>query len=199
MIFFGDVHIGSRYSKIQELVKCLRATYVEEVVITGDLFENQYRRVSYDEAIKLIRRAMGILQIQPRRLYISFSKSSHDPQLPGPLITKIGDTEVLAYNGEVFIEGPQKIVVTHGDRAIRSGVLAYFIDLVRRGQLGRWLRRELALSDEVWLVYGHSHVPYVNEQEKILNPGSWKIYGVRRIRGNIYQLPYPKPLCQPDL
>jgi hypothetical protein len=101
----------------------------------------------------------------------------------------------VAYNGEILIDGALKAVATHGDRLIRSGVVAYFVDLARRGQIGRWLRRRLALGDDVWLIYGHSHVPHVDVALKILNPGPWKIYGVRRIRGNVYQLPSAEPLC----
>jgi predicted phosphodiesterase len=145
---FGDVHIGSRHSRLQELRSCLKRLSPDEVVVTGDLFDDQYRRVSRDEALRLIKKAMEILQIQPQRLYI---------------------------------------------------VAAYLIDLIKRGQIGVWLRRRLALGNDVWLLYGHSHVPHVDERLKILNPGPWKVYGVRRIRGDVYQLPSAKPLCQPDL
>ncbi|ACB40527.1 phosphohydrolase [Pyrobaculum neutrophilum] len=199
MIVFGDVHIGSPHAKIQELRRCLKALNTDEVAITGDLFDDQHRLVGYDDAARLIKKAMEILQIKPRRLYISFSSSSHDPQLPGPLVARIDGVEVYADNGNVLIEDVVKAALTHGDAAVKNGFAAYLIDLARRGQVGRWLRKKLALEDGVWLIYGHSHVPYLNAEEKILNPGSWKIYGVRRLRGNVYQLPSPKPLCQPDL
>jgi len=164
-------------------------------VITGDLFDDQHREVSRDEAVHLIRKAMEILQIRPNRLYIAFSRSSHDPQLPGPLVERISGAEVVAYNGEIFIDGTLKLLVTHGDGFVKNGVVAYLIDLANRGQIGRFLRRRLGLKDDVWLVYGHSHVPHVDWARKILNPGSWKIYGIRRLRGNVYQLPSAKPLC----
>jgi len=191
----GDVHIGSRRSKMQELRSCLKKLSPDEVAVAGDLFDDQHREVSRDEAVRLIRKAMEILQIQPQRLYIAFSRSSHDPQLPGPLTERIGGTEVVAYNGEIFIDGALKAVVTHGDGLIKNGVVAYFVDLAKRGQIGRWLRKRLALGDDVWLIYGHSHVPHVDAALKILNPGAWKIYGVRRIRGNVYRLPSAEPLC----
>jgi hypothetical protein len=82
---------------------------------------------------------------------------------------------------------------------VKSGVAAFFLDLARRGHVGRALKRRLGLGGDVWLAYGHSHVPYVDAENKIINPGSWKIYGVRRIRGGVYELPSAKPLCKPDL
>ncbi len=74
MFVFGDVHIGSRHSRLQELRSCLKWLSPDEVVVTGDLFDDQYRRVSRDEALRLIKKAMEILQIQPQRLYIAFSR-----------------------------------------------------------------------------------------------------------------------------
>ncbi|MCU7787250.1 MULTISPECIES: metallophosphoesterase family protein [unclassified Pyrobaculum] len=199
MIVFGDVHIGSRRSKIQDLRRCLKSINPDEVAITGDLFDDQHRRVSRDEAIRLIRKAMDILGLRPRSLYIALSSSSHDPILPSPLVADIDGVEVTAHNGEVYIEGAARAVLSHGDKVVRSGVVAYFLDLARRGYVGRALKRRLGLGGDVWLAYGHSHVPYVDPENKIINPGSWKIYGVRRIRGGVYELPSAKPLCKPDL
>lgn len=120
MFVFSDVHIGSPRSKVQELRSCLKKLSPDEVVIAGDLFDDQHREVSRDEAVRLIKKAMEILQIQPQRLYIAFSSSSHDPQLPGPLTEMINRTEVVAYNGEIFIDGAIKAVVTHGDKLIKT-------------------------------------------------------------------------------
>lgn len=199
MIIFGDVHIGSRHTRLRELRTCLEALEPEVVVITGDLFDDQYRQVSLDEATKLFKKALDILSIRPREVYISLSASSHDPQLPGPLSVKVEGVEVVAYNGPLYIEGEVKVVATHGDQVIHSGVLAYFVDLLDRGKIGRVLKQRLGLDREVWLVYGHSHVPHVDPVKRILNPGSWKIYSFRRLKGGVYALPSAKPLCKPDL
>ncbi|AAL64708.1 phosphohydrolase [Pyrobaculum aerophilum] len=197
MIIFGDVHIGSRHAKIQHLKQCLREINPEEVAITGDLFDDQHRRVSRDEALRLIRKAIEILGIRPKALYIALSSSSHDPLLPGPLTAKIDGIEVVAHNGEVIIN--DKVLLSHGDKVVKNGFVAYLMDLTNRGRVGKMLKRKLKLEGNIWLAYGHSHVPYVNPEERILNPGGWKIYGVRRIGGNVYQLPSAKPLCEPHL
>ncbi|MFN7106097.1 MAG: phosphohydrolase [Pyrobaculum sp.] len=196
MIVLGDVHIGSRYSKIGQLRKCLESIYAEKVAIVGDVFDDEYRPVGREEAARLIKKAMKILQIRPRQLYISFSSSSHDPQLSVPLVEKIDGVEVTAYNGHIHID---RVVITHGDSVVKNGVLAYLIEFASRGRLGRALRKRLMVSDDMWLVYGHSHVPYVDLERKILNPGGWKIYGFRKFMGNVYELPSAKPLCQPYL
>jgi predicted phosphodiesterase len=195
VVVFGDVHIGSRHSRLGELRRCLKSASPEEVLITGDLFERQYRRVGRDEAARLIRKALELLQIEPLRVYIALSRTSHDPQLPGPLAIRVGRAEVVARNGEVFVEGPVKIVASHGDRAVRSGVLAYLADLVKRGHVGRVLRGMLGVPGDAWVAYGHSHVPFADAGERMLNPGAWKIYGIRRARGRVYRLPSAKPLC----
>ncbi|MEM0468949.1 MAG: metallophosphoesterase [Pyrobaculum sp.] len=199
MIVISDVHIGSRHSRVQDLRKCLKTLEPDVVVIAGDLFDDQFRKVSVDEATRLFKKAIEILSIKPRELYISLSSSSHDPQLPGPFSAKIENIEVVAYNGPLVIENKVKAVVTHGDQIVQSGVLAYFIDLVNRGRVGRLIKKRLGLGRDTWLIYGHSHVPYVDSVWRILNPGSWKIYGFRRLRGGVFTLPPAEPLCEPDL
>ncbi len=196
MIIFGDVHIGSRYSRVGELRKCLKSISADEVAIVGDVFDNQYKTVNSEEAARLVKKAMDVLQIRPRRLYISFSSSSHDPQLSTPLVGKIDGVEVSANNSSIHLDG---LVITHGDVVVKNGVLAGFIELFKRGKLGRVLKKKLSVDREVWLAYGHTHLPYVDMEEKILNPGGWKIYGFRRVRGNVYELPSAKPLCEPNL
>ena len=59
MIVFGDVHLGSPHSRVEELKKCLASLGPERVAITGDLFEDQYRLVGREEAIRLIAKAMN--------------------------------------------------------------------------------------------------------------------------------------------
>jgi len=194
VIVFGDVHLGSPHSRVEELKKCLASLGPERAVITGDLFEDQYKPVGREEAIRLIAKAMDVLGLRPAQLYIAFSSSSHDPQLPGPLWENINGVEVYAFNGDIFIEDVE-VVVTHGDSVIKSGVLAYLVERVDRGRIGRVLRRRLGLRDEMWIAYGHSHVPHVDLSQRILNPGPWKIYGFRRIRGGVYELPSAKRLC----
>ena len=196
MLIFGDVHIGSRHARLQELRTCLKGLSDDEVVITGDLYDDQHRVVGREEAAALIKKAMDLLQIRPKRLYIAFSSSSHDPLLVQPLIEKIEGVEVFAYNGELLVETEKvRLLATHGDKAVRSGVAAYFLDLVKKGAVGRALRRKLKVGGDVWLAYGHSHVPFLSVEEKIVNPGAWKVYGIRRIRGTVYELPSSKPLC----
>jgi len=194
VIVFGDVHLGSPYSRVEELKKCLASLGPERAAITGDLFEDQYRPVGREEAIRLIAKAMDMLGLRSAQLYIAFSSSSHDPQLPGPLWEKINGVEVYAFNGDIFIEDSE-VVVTHGDSVVKSGVVAYLVERVDRGRIGRVLRRRLSLRDGVWIAYGHSHVPHVDLGQRILNPGPWKIYGFRRIRGGVYELPSAKRLC----
>lgn len=193
MIAFSDVHIGSRYSKIRELRECLKTLNHDNVIVAGDLFDDQHRKVSRDEALRLIRKAMEILGIRPRRLYISFSSHSHDPILPGPIAENVDGVEIVAHNGELIIEN--RFAVVHGDVVIRNGVMAYAVDIIEGGRVGRMIKKKLHLSRDLWLVYGHSHVPYIGLNDRIVNPGAWKLYGFRRIRGTVVELPAAKPLC----
>ncbi|MEL9990974.1 MAG: phosphohydrolase [Thermoproteus sp.] len=199
MLVLADIHIGSPNSLVKELRRCLSGVDIDVLAIAGDLFEEEHRRIGRDEAMTLFKRLLAVLAVRPKVLVASLSSSSHDPLL-GHFSGVVDGVEVLACNCPISLTyAGEKIVVAHGDIAVGNGFLAYLIDSIRPGTIGRIAKRKLGLSKDVWLVYGHSHVPYLNLGERILNPGPWKIYGVRRIKGAVYEMPSAKPFCQPDL
>lgn len=198
VLVFSDVHLGSPRSRIRELRRCLKGIDAEVVAVAGDLFDDEHRPVGRDEARALFRRALAALGIKPRMLIVSLSSSSHDPQIAGSFTDKIDGVEVMACNCPISFEyGGVKFVITHGDLALGDGFLAYLVDLIRPGQIGRLLRRRLGVQQNEWLIYGHSHVPYLSGEERILNPGAWKIYGIRRLLGAVYEMPSAKLICKP--
>ncbi|MGC8582902.1 MAG: metallophosphoesterase family protein [Thermoproteus sp.] len=199
MLVLSDIHIGSRSSLIGELRRCLSGVQVDVLAIAGDLFEDEHRRVGRDEATRLFRRLLAVLSVRPKMLVASLSSSSHDP-IVGHYADTIDGVEVFACNCPISLNyGGERMVITHGDIAVGDGIIAYIIDRIRPGTVGRWAKRKLGLPKDVWLIYGHSHVPYLNTDERILNPGSWKIYGIRRAKGAVYEMPSAKPFCEPDL
>lgn len=198
MLVLSDIHIGSSASKINILRKCLQKYYDKIIVIAGDIYEKEYRKVTKEEAAALFRRLTKTLDIKPKLLLISLSSASHDPQV-GYFSGEVDGVEVVACNCPIaFTHEGANYVVAHGDMAISDGILAYLADLVRPGTVGRILRRKLKIGNETWLIYGHSHVPYLNIEERILNPGPWKVYGFRRILGSVYELPSARPICKPN-
>jgi hypothetical protein len=198
MLVLSDIHIGSRSSLIGELRRCLSGVQTDVLAIAGDLFEDEHRRVERKEAAQLFRRLLAVLPVRPKILLASLSSSSHDP-LVGHYVDTLDGVEVLACNCPISLTyRGERMVITHGDMAIGDGFLAYVIDRIRPGTVGRLAKKKLGLPRDVWLIYGHSHVPYLNVDERILNPGSWKVYGIRRARGAVYEMPSAKPLCEPD-
>ncbi len=199
MLVLSDIHIGSPRSRVGELRRCLAGVETDVLAIAGDLFDDEHRRVSKEEASKLFRRLLGVLSVRPRLLIASLSSSSHDPLL-GHFVDVIDGVEVLACNCPIsFTYRGERIVITHGDIAVGDGFLAFLIDRLKPGTVGRMVKRKLGLSNDTWVVYGHSHVPYLDLHERILNPGAWKIYGVRRTKGAVYEMPSAKPFCEPSL
>lgn len=198
MLVLSDIHIGSPRSRIGELRKCLAGVETDVLAIAGDLFDDEHRRVGKEEAIGLFRRLLKALDVKPKLLIASLSSSSHDPLL-GHFADVIDGVEILACNCPInFTYKGERIVIAHGDIAVSDGFLAYLIDRLKPGTIGRLVRRKLKLPGDTWLIYGHSHVPYLDTRERLLNPGAWKIYGVRRIRGAIYEMPSAKPFCEPS-
>ena len=160
------------------------------LVIAGDLFEDEHRAVGRSEFERLVEKALAVIG-RPRELYIALSASSHDPLLREPYSGYVAGTRVYACNCPVRLGG---IVVAHGDSVIRNGAVAYLVERVARGFVGRALRRRLSLGSE-WLVYGHTHVPLIDPAHRLANPGPWKAYGFRRELGGVVELPNAKFAC----
>nr|KJR73546.1 MAG: phosphohydrolase [Thermoproteus sp. AZ2] len=197
MYIISDIHIGSPRSKIKELRQCLQRDNIDILVIAGDIYEKEYRRVEREEAHGLFERLIKVLGVRPKLMIVSLSSSSHDPQI-GHFVGEVDGVEVDACNCPIsFNYMGEEYVVVHGDIAVGDGVLAYIIDRIRPGAVGRILRRKLKLYAKTWLIYGHSHVPYLSLEERILNPGSWKAYGIRRTLGAVYEMPSARPICKP--
>lgn len=198
MLVLSDIHIGSPRSRIDELRRCLAGVEADVLAIAGDLFDDEHRRVGKEEAASLFKRLLKVLGARPKLLIASLSSSSHDPLL-GHFAEVVEGVEVLACNCPIsFTYRGEKIVIAHGDVAIGDGFLAYLLDRLKPGAVGRLARRKLGLPSDTWLIYGHSHVPYLDTRERLLNPGAWKVYGVRRIRGMVYEMPSAKPFCEPS-
>ncbi len=177
----SDVHLGSPSSNIAVLRDCLKSLSPRVLIVAGDLFDDEHRPVDVDEFALLMSRFISALGVSPRVLIASLSSSSHDP-LVGSYMGTIGTAEVRACNCPVLISGGINALVLHGDLVVRNGVMAYVLESVAPGTMGRRARRRLGVGD-AWVVYGHSHVPLLNPRLALLNPGPWKVYGVRRKRG----------------
>ncbi len=177
----ADVHLGSPRSNIAELRRCLKSLSPNILIVAGDLFDDEHRHVDLKEFELLMSRFLRSLGVSPRMLIASLSSSSHDP-LVGSYMGTVGTTEVRACNCPVRVTGDVRAVVLHGDLVIRNGVLAYMMESVAPGTIGRRARKRLDVGD-AWVVYGHSHVPLLDLRLALLNPGPWKVYGIRRKRG----------------
>lgn len=191
----SDVHLGSPWTKLADLTRCLEEVKPKYLIIAGDLFEKEHREVDEATFALLMRAFLNSLRLKPRTLVASLGRYNHDPILPRPLRLVLDGVEIYAGNHPVRLHWISDIVVVHGDFLIPNGSLAHLIGRVTPTSLERAIRRALSLNAEDLLVSGHTHVPVV--KEKYVNPGSWKAYGIRRTPGLVVELsPKPKPVCR---
>jgi len=190
----SDVHLGSRWTKLFDLVECLGEIKPKYLIVAGDLFEREHRRVDEVEFGLLMGEFLNSLRLRPRVLIASLGVYNHDPILPRPLRLSVNGVVVYASNGPIRLHWVKDVVVTHGDSMIPNGSLAHIVSRIAPRFLERAMRRFLSLSPLDLLVFGHTHVPMV--EENCVNPGSCKAYGIRRIPGMVVELsPRPKPIC----
>jgi len=182
ILITSDLHISEHSNSLTEISNFLREKNIKNLVIAGDFLEH-HKETSTDELKSLISmglKKMGLEKGELKIVYLT-SLSSHDPILKeeevsinyeeGPLVI------VLRGYARIFLDG-RSFVVLHGDYSVRNGALAGFINLIasilgKRLFLEKLLKRILGIKKDEWLVMGHTHIPGIDERNKVANCGSW--------------------------
>jgi len=181
LIAVSDVHVGtSEGTRIIGTIS--RSLNADHIVVAGDLVDKPLTPSSLSELVEVLRRVFSELGFGGTLIYV-LSRSFHDIRLEGcrPLELRIGGSRAIIVPGATLIKLEncvERIVVTHGDYMSRNGTLAMLLDLIGVKLFGTpvtglALRRFLKLKSCDWLVYGHSHVAYVDRVRRIVNTGTW--------------------------
>ncbi|ABL77537.1 metallophosphoesterase family protein [Thermofilum pendens] len=179
-LFASDTHCrrGRKCRALEILASIAEREGAECLFVAGDLFDNFHFKASRRLLIEEFSKIIDVERL-PAVFAASLSSSSHDPLLDSPLEEIIDGKRLLFSNGAVEVQvGGRQFIVIHGDRLVGSGVLAFLLNFVAE-RLGRKLyleeahRRVLGLGDE-WLVMGHTHIPGIDREKRLVNLGSWK-------------------------
>ncbi|MHA1626438.1 MAG: hypothetical protein ACTSVF_04790 [Candidatus Asgardarchaeia archaeon] len=190
VLIVSDLHLSESSDPIEGISDFLNKKGIENLVIAGDFIEH-HREISKDELKPFISMGLKKIGLEKSELKVVYltSLSSHDPIIreekvsikyeDGPLVI------VLRGYCRIFIGG-HSFVVLHGDYSVRNGALAGFINLVastlgKKLFLERLLRRILRVENDEWLVMGHTHIPGIDEEDRVANCGSWSSHIGRKM------------------
>jgi len=181
LIAVSDVHVGASEG-IRVIGAISRSLNADHIVVAGDLIDKPLTPSSLPELVEVLKRVFSELGFRGTLIYV-LSRSFHDIRLEGgrPLELRIDGSRAVIVPGAASIKlenCAERIVVTHGDYVSRNGTLAMLLDLIGVKLFGApvtglALRRFLKLKSYDWLVYGHSHVAYVDRARRIVNTGTW--------------------------
>lgn len=183
IMIVSDVHLW-KSKGVNNIGRIVREKNIDVVIVAGDLFDEPIEISSTRTIVEALKRAINAMDLHNTRLVFIPSRSFHDFRalFTKPLFFKYRDIDIVVIPDIAVFKIDRcndYIVVTHGDYAFRSGVIAFLLDIMGiklfgRLPTGELLRKLYSLGRNVWLVYGHSHIGYIDYSRKIINTGCWK-------------------------
>jgi len=188
ILFISDLHIPKslkirdKFSIIGEFMK---KNNLRLLFIIGDLFDDFHVKASLSEIEEKIRKIVDILDLPSNvTMYVIFSNSSHDPIIGNKKISiTCGRRRIIVTNNLIRLTiGNMKIYLLHGDLGVKNGALAYLLNKIAwflgyPYLIERFTKRYiLRVEDRDWLIMGHTHIPFISDEFKVANTGSWKQY-----------------------
>ena len=190
MLAASDIHIRTNVAsksravnieRFRRLLKFVEATRVKAVAIVGDLFDDIHIKLTEGEFVRLIKpiaASLGLLAGVDTFIYVP-SSSSHDPIVDDAVSFTVNGVDVFIAPKyvEITLNGcRESVYLTHGDLAVRDGLLAGLIALLSRPLkyplFEVLIRHRLNVNSDGWVVAGHSHLPIFNSRFRVANAGS---------------------------
>jgi predicted phosphodiesterase len=177
-LFLSDMHITAEPSLDQQFN--LDFSYVTNVVIVGDFLDSVWDFESFgdteEERFRVILKSIVPERFTGAMYYIH--ALTHDPQaLSSTHITFPNfDFYHIGRYGNFLIDGVP-VVAYHGDQLhggfVGGGVSWLAEKFGHSLLLERLGRTRFKIPKGTWIINGHSHVPGINQKEKVANTGSF--------------------------
>ena len=188
MLVVSDLHVDANSSDLSIISELVKRSGVGVMVIAGDLFDRRIK-VNDREFRVMLRWLIQKLKLSGNNgkltlIYVR-SESSHDPEVENskPIkITRFSNVLVISVPRVIKVNFPNcshAVYVTHGDYTVSDGLLAGLINIVSLSLLKLPIvelmtRSLLNVTNDDWVIIGHTHLPVIDSKLKVANPGSWK-------------------------
>jgi len=193
VVILSDLHLKESLNEHSELLVALSRIDPSTIIIAGDLFENEHRKVDEDSLKKMLYTTLKSILWSKEIVYL-VSSSSHDP-IPSTdkICLEIAGTRIIVLRGALlhFRSNNVNFYTFHGDFLCRNGAYAGLLNLLASILFKRELfleelgKKFLGLERKAWLIMGHTHIAGLDTYRRIINCGCWKSYWRAKATGTL--------------
>ncbi len=176
IVVVSDLHIENNPRDLSTIGILVKSSNASLLVINGDLFDDQYGKTLTADLLAEAFERMNISNMRNIQVVYILALYSHDPSINSHTATlTVNGVQVLVVKGALLLETPsEQMILLHGDYAIRLGSIAGVLDMATHGlALGRLVRTILHIEPHCWVAVGHSHIPGISYEDRIVNTGTW--------------------------
>jgi predicted phosphodiesterase len=176
-LFISDLHLRSNqlFNYAEDLRDLVETNNVSNLVINGDLFdspEDGQEILGTSRSERSILDSLG-LEGSSANVFWVVGSPPHEPvdlaneeKDPGG-ITALGECAIITC-------GSLEVMAYHGhDMSNRGGYGHLWDRFVSRMSLEKAWKRFANVDKEVWVVFGHTHIPGIDARSRVANCGGW--------------------------
>ncbi|MFO7939904.1 MAG: UDP-2,3-diacylglucosamine diphosphatase [Bacteroidales bacterium] len=132
-VVISDVHLGTKNSKAKELVRFLKRTRCEKLILNGDIIDGWQLRKRGRWGKKHTRFFKSVIKMMERfNTEVIYVRGNHDDFLDAVAPLQIGNLQIL--NSYVHESHGKRYYVAHGD--VFDAITSHFRWLAKLGDLG---------------------------------------------------------------
>ena len=179
----SDLHIENNPKNLTCIGNFLKKLNIQLLIIDGDLFDElNLRKLTINEIKSYLNYAidrLGLESSNVKKIYYITALFNHDPIIENDLNISLNKFNILMHRGMAILYFcNSKIYILHGDYVIRNGILAAIINVFstlfnKSLVFEKFTKSVLNISEDSWIILGHSHLPGIDYVNKIVNLGSW--------------------------
>jgi len=179
-LFISDLHLRADrpFSFTDAIRGVLHERHVSNLIVNGDLFDSpaDARVIAGDRAGSPIADLLGMRDLPIKAFFIEGSPP-HDPsakQNAALNLTPLVQLERCA----ILDFKHASVIVYHGHDLSRKGAVGHGWDrFISNLSLERAWKKLARVPDSDWVIFGHTHIPGIDEKHRVANCGGWQPIG----------------------
>lgn len=174
LIIVSDLHLESNFRDLSCIGDFIDKNKISTLIFNGDVFDRKHKEIFQRDDFKKIEERLGIENGSLKKL-IYITAYNHDPYLKEDFMEfKEGEKEFLVFGGLLKLKTSQDLFyIFHGDYITIAPFPTLINKLSASLSFEKLAKKIIGAKREDWLILGHSHLPGIDPERKIANPGSW--------------------------